>query len=135
MIVGIGADIVKVSRIAASLERKGDALARRVLTPAELARFHASRVPAAFLAKRFAAKEAASKAFGTGIGRISWQDLEVVNNEDGAPRLLCHGNAATRMRELGATQVHISLADEEDAALAFVILSADLAAGDVGGAG
>jgi len=124
MILGIGTDIVKVSRIAASLERKGDTFARRILTPSEFERFRRSRVPAAFLAKRFAAKEAASKAFGTGIGRISWQDLEVINNEDGAPKLRCHGNAMARMRELGATHVHISLADEEDAALAFVIISA-----------
>ena len=123
MIIGIGTDIVRIARIEASLNKNGDALARRVLTGAELARFRAAPRPAAFLAKRFAAKEAASKAFGTGIGRISWQDLEVVNNEDGAPSLLCHGNAASLLAELGEAQVHLSLADEVDTALAFVIIS------------
>jgi len=122
MILGIGTDIVRIARIEASLS-KSDALARRVLTPNELARFRIARFPAAFLAKRFAAKEAASKAFGTGIGKISWQDLEIVNNQEGAPQLLCHGRAASLLKELGANCTHVSLADEHDAAVAFVILS------------
>lgn len=123
MILGIGTDIVKISRIESALAKTGEALPRRILTPGELETFRASAKPAAYLAKRFAAKEAASKAFGTGIGKISWQDLEVVNNKDGAPELICQGNAQVRLADMGADQVHVSLSDEEDAALAFVIIS------------
>lgn len=122
MILGIGTDIVKISRIEASLAKTGEALPRRILTPLELEKFSKSVMPAAYLAKRFAAKEAASKAFGTGIGKISWQDMEVINNEDGAPELICRGNAATRLAAMGGGQVHVSLSDEEDMALAFVII-------------
>ncbi len=123
MIVGIGTDLVNISRIEASMARNPQALARRVLTPVELDHFLAAAKPAAYLAKRFAAKEAASKALGTGIGRISWQDLEVSNDHQGAPQLSCTGNAALRLAELGVSRVHLSLADEQDAALAFVVIS------------
>ena len=124
MIIGIGTDIVNINRIAESLERTGERLARRILTDAEFTIFQEKHNSAAFLAKRFAAKEAAVKALGTGIGRVSWQDLHVSNNDQGAPLLTASGNAAEIMLERGATHLHLSLSDEEDVALAFVILEA-----------
>lgn len=101
------------------------ALPRRVLRDRELERFSCAAKPEAFLAKRFAAKEAASKAFGTGIGKISWHDLEVINDEFGAPSILCFGNASALLESMAANRIHLSLADERDAALAFVVISKD----------
>lgn len=123
MILGIGVDIVHVSRIQKSMDRKTEALARRILTATELEKFRSTPHPAAYLAKRFAAKEAASKAMGTGIGKISWQDLEIDNNSQGRPALICRGYARTRLDEIGVENVDISLADESDLAIAFVVLS------------
>ncbi len=122
MICGIGTDLVATGRIEKVLERRGDAFARRILRPAELALFRDSPLPAAYLAKRFAAKEAASKALGTGVGRVSWQDMEVVNNDLGAPLLNLYGNAARRLTELGAEQTWLSLSDEGDMVIAFVVI-------------
>lgn len=122
MICGIGTDLVATGRIEKVLERRGDAFARRVLRPTELALFRGAPVPAAYLAKRFAAKEAASKALGTGIGQVSWQDIEVLNNDLGKPLLNLYGNAARRMAELGAERAWLSLSDEGDMVIAFVVI-------------
>lgn len=122
MICGIGTDLVATGRIEKVLERRGDAFARRILRPAELALFREAPVPAAYLAKRFAAKEAASKALGTGVGQISWQDMEVVNNPLGAPSLNLYGNAARRLAALGAERAWLSLSDEADMVVAFVVI-------------
>ncbi|MCK9503056.1 MAG: holo-ACP synthase [Porticoccaceae bacterium] len=123
MILGIGTDMVRISRIESSIAKNADALAKRVLTPAEFEIFTSSAAPAAYLAKRFAVKEAASKAFGTGIGKISWQELEVVNNEAGAPVLHCFGQAKIMLAAMGAGRIDVSIADEADLALAFVVIS------------
>lgn len=124
MIVGIGTDIVQVSRIQQSLDRLGEAFARRILTDSELATFKASNQPAAFLAKRFAAKEAAAKALGTGIGRVSFQHLEVSNDPAGAPKLKFHGYAQELQMMKAINHLHLSLSDEKDNAVAFVVLEA-----------
>ena len=123
MIIGIGTDIVQITRIENALERQGDRFAERILCDAELDIFKEQNHSAHYLAKRFAAKEAASKALGTGIGAISWQDMSVSNDENGAPVLTFSGMAKKRMEELGATCVAISLSDEVDYAVAFVVLS------------
>lgn len=125
MIVGIGTDIVQIERISAALDRLGEGFARRVLTDAELQRFHGSKQPAAFLAKRFAAKEAAAKALGTGIGKVSFKHLEVSNNAQGAPELTFFGYAAELQKQKRITRLHLSLSDEKDAAIAFVVLEAE----------
>ncbi len=124
MILGVGTDMVQISRIERSLSQRPRALPERVLTPEECQRMRVSARPAAYLAKRFAAKEAAVKALGTGIGEISWQDLEVDNDERGAPSLICRGAALARLRALGGDTAHLSLSDEGDLALAFVVISA-----------
>lgn len=123
MIVAIGTDIVEIARIRGVLERHGRSFAQRILCPRELLRFDQHSNPAAYLAKRFAAKEALVKALGTGIGKVSWQDMEVANNEAGAPYFILGGAVQTLMEELCADEVLLSLSDEQEYALAFVVLS------------
>ena len=125
MIAGIGTDIVRIERIRKILgKRQGETFARRVLMDSELEIFSSHCNPAAYLAKRFAAKEAASKALGTGIGKVSFQHLQVSNDEQGAPRLQFHGYAKELQEQRGIRHIHLSLSDEEDAAVAFVVLEA-----------
>jgi len=122
VIVGIGTDIVRIERIASALERTGIAFARRVLTPDEMVQFQQRSLPAPWLAKRFAAKEAVAKAFGTGIGKLSFQHIEVLNDASGAPRLQLYDYGLKLQHEMGVRHLHISLSDEQDNALAFVVL-------------
>ncbi|MCE9784317.1 holo-ACP synthase [Shewanella algae] len=123
-VLGLGTDIVEIARIEAQLERGGDRLAKRVLTEAEYARFQTLSEPARFLAKRFAAKEAAAKALGTGIGRgVSFQHIHISNNADGAPQLEFNDGARQRLETLGAKRALLSIADERHYAVATVILS------------
>ena len=124
MVKAIGTDIVSTARIEAALKRSGRKFAERILAPLEMIQFDAAHSPAAFLAKRFAAKEAAAKALGTGIGRgISWHHMHIEHDEMGAPLLILSGAAAQRQATLGSQKAHISIADELDQALAFVVLS------------
>ena len=124
MVKAIGTDIVKIERIAAAVERGGERFVQRILTPFEQQQYAAKGSSVSYLAKRFAAKEAAAKALGTGIGRgISWQHMQIENDENGAPMLVLSGPAAERQKQLDARAVHVSIADEQDQALAFVVLS------------
>ena len=123
MVVGIGTDIVQIARIKSALDRRGRFFAERILCPAELAIFDGKKQPETYLAKRYAAKEAASKALGTGIGIISWHDIEIANDSAGAPLLKLSGAALIRMAELGASKALVSLSDEQDFVVAFVTLS------------
>ncbi|MCF1427179.1 MAG: holo-ACP synthase [Shewanella sp.] len=121
-IIGLGTDIVAIARIEQQLQ-KSDRLARRVLTPDELTLFEVSSQPVRFLAKRFAAKEAAAKALGTGIGRgVSFQHIHISNNELGAPKLVFTDGAAERLELMGGYLGHISISDEQHYAMATVIL-------------
>jgi holo-[acyl-carrier protein] synthase len=120
---GIGTDIVAIARIERALARHGARFAARILRPEELAAFASAARPAAWLAKRFAAKEALAKALGTGIGAVSWQDFSVLSGESGAPVARCHGRAQDVLAELGVRDIWISLSDERDYALAFAVLS------------
>ncbi len=122
MIRGMGADLVSIARVAAVVERHGDRFARRILGATEYRIYRERGGSVAWLAKRFAAKEAASKALGTGIGVVSWHDIEVANDERGAPRLALHGNGALRLAQIGASQAWLSLSDEAGMALAVVVL-------------
>ncbi|MDN2482045.1 holo-ACP synthase [Vibrio agarivorans] len=121
-VVGLGTDIVEIERIEAALERS-NALAKRVLSASELAVFEASKQPARFLAKRFAVKEAAAKALGTGIARgVSFQDFTVSNDELGKPELTLTGVAQQFADSLGAHAALVTIADEKRYAVATVIL-------------
>ncbi len=122
-IVGLGTDIVEIARITAHIERGGDKLAMRVLTPAEFDIYHQHTQSDRYLAKRFAAKEAAAKALGTGIGRgVSFQHIHISNNDDGAPQISLTDGALERLALLGGRCVSISIADEKNYAVSTVIL-------------
>ncbi|OGI47120.1 MAG: holo-ACP synthase [Candidatus Muproteobacteria bacterium RIFCSPHIGHO2_01_FULL_65_16] len=125
MIFGIGTDIVRVVRMQQDLDRFGDKFAARILTEGELKEFHASANRANFLARRFAAKEAAAKAMGTGFSQgVLLTNIEVTHDANGKPLLEFHGQALRYLRDHGVTKTHISLADEQDHAVAFVTLEA-----------
>src|SRR5512139_3860889 len=110
MILGLGIDLIEVERILASHEKFGERFVNRVLRPDEIAYCLSHRQPGPFLAVRFAAKEAISKAFGTGIGsRLAWQDMEVCRKESGEPYVVLHGAGLQLLNERGARTVMISL--------------------------
>jgi len=124
-VCGVGIDLVQVARIGRALERHGERFAQRVLCAAELEGLAASVRPAAYLAKRFAAKEAFFKAIGTGLGGgVGWQDLRIAHHPGGRPLLEIRGRSAERMSALGARRCHLSITDERDYAIAVVVLSA-----------
>jgi len=123
VIVGIGTDLVEIARVAAALARHGDRFAHRILVAREYERFAAHRKPAAYLAKRFAAKEAFSKAMGTGIrAPVNWHNIGVVNHASGRPYLELSAVLADLVRRRGISNVHVSITDERGIAAAFVVL-------------
>jgi len=124
-VIGIGTDIIDSNRIAEMTPAMRDKLAKRVLTPVELQTYASKKDSSEFLAKRWAAKEAAAKALGTGIAAgVSFQHFEITNLPSGAPQLSLTGEALDKAHSLGANTWHISLADDQHLATAFVILSA-----------
>ncbi len=123
MILGVGIDIVEVARIQASHERFGERFLTRILLPDEISYCLAHREPAPFLAARFAAKEAVSKAFGTGLGaQLGWHDVEVGKKESGEPFVILHGNGLQLLQERKARAVLISLTHTQTHAAAVAIL-------------
>lgn len=113
-VIGVGIDVVDISRFAESLQRT-PALRGRLFTDAEATR------PPASLAARFAAKEAMAKALGAPVG-MAWHDAEIVSEETGRPRLEIRGTVLTRAEELGVAHVHVSLSHDAGIASAVVIL-------------
>ncbi len=125
MILGIGVDIVEIARLGLALERQADRFIRRVFTPGEQEYCRAHRDPVPHYAARFAAKEALFKALGTGWARgVSWLDVDVRRDGQGAPSISLQGEADRISRSLGATRVHLSLSHSRDSAVAIVILEA-----------
>ena len=123
MIFGIGTDIVHVDRMRDSLEKYGDKFARRILTDLEFSEFIDKQDQAAFLAKRFAAKEATAKAMGTGFSQgLSLRHIGVKHDEIGKPILEFIDVAEQFLQDNNIKQMHLSLADERDYAVAFVTL-------------
>lgn len=125
MVVGMGTDIVEVDRVSVGLERFGWRYAARILSPAELELLapDGSLPPAARLAGRFAAKEAAVKALGTGFSAcIGLHDVEILHDVHGRPCLSFVGQARVRQQELGARRRHVSISHERHYAVAVVIL-------------
>ena len=124
-VLGIGVDIVETARIQSSIDRFGDRFLRRVFTQGERDYCSAMPVPARHYGARFAAKEAVSKAFGTGIGsRIGWRDIEVKRKETGEPCILLHGPAAELAASLQVHQALISLSHSDHYSVANAILVA-----------
>lgn len=123
MIVGIGTDIVRIARMAKNLLRYGERFAERILHPHEYAEFQTTARQAHFLAKRFAAKEAAAKAMGTGFrDGIHFKDIYVTHNSYGKPVLQFAGQSALLLAQTNVDAWHLSLSDEDDYAVAFVVL-------------
>jgi holo-[acyl-carrier protein] synthase len=117
-VLSTGIDIVEIDRIAAVLARHGERFLRRVFTEAEV-RYCRGRVPE--LAARFAAKEAASKALGTGMRGVLWREMEVLPDPRGKPLLYLHGAAQARANELGLREFAVSLTHSRDVAAAVVV--------------
>jgi holo-[acyl-carrier protein] synthase len=123
MILGTGIDIIEVARIASSYEKFGERFVNRILLPDEIAYCLSHRNPAPFLAARFAAKEAISKAFGTGIGaQLGWQDMEIRRKESGEPFVILHGKGKILLESRGAKQLHVSLSHTQNYAAATAVL-------------
>jgi holo-[acyl-carrier protein] synthase len=119
-VLGIGLDLVETARLASAVERHGDRFLRRIFTDGELESV-AGRM--ASLAARFAAKEAAAKAFGTGIGAaMGFRDIEIIRRPDGCPVLRFHAAAAETARRRGVQQTFVSLTHTDHYAAAQVVL-------------
>jgi holo-[acyl-carrier protein] synthase len=129
VIIGIGNDLVDIRRIEKSLARFGDRFVQRIFTETEQKRSEGRATRAASYAKRFAAKEACSKALGTGFRRgVFWRDMGVINLKSGKPTIVLTGGALTRLEEITpagmSPQIDLTLTDEFPLAQAFVIISA-----------
>ena len=127
MIYGIGTDVCDIRRIEATLGRRGERFAERVLGPTELQVFHARRAKVEgrglrYLATRFSAKEAFSKAIGLGLhAPMTWRDCEILNRPSGQPYVYLHGALAQWCSER-SLQAHVTVSDETDYATSFVVV-------------
>ena len=123
MIYGVGTDLIEVKRIESALRRFGDRFARRILCEPELKRFRAHKQPVHYLAKRFAAKEAFTKALGTGIhAPANWHGVWVENLRSGRPVLRFSSELNELLKQENVNAAHLSLTDEKEIASATVIL-------------
>jgi holo-[acyl-carrier protein] synthase len=116
--VAVGLDVIEIERIAEIVARHGERFLRRIYTDRERERY-ATRIPE--LAARFAAKEATSKALGTGIRGLTWRDMEILSNRRGKPILVLHAGAAARAAALGLVYFDVSLTHSRTTAMAFVV--------------
>src|SRR5205809_6465121 len=129
MIVGIGSDLIDIRRVEKVIERHGERFIERIFTPVEIRKSERRKLKAASYAKRFAAKEACSKALGTGIRRgVWWRDMGVVNLPGGRPTMHLSGGALARLQALTPQgyepRIDLSITDDWPMAQAFVIISA-----------
>jgi holo-[acyl-carrier protein] synthase len=129
MILGIGSDLANIERIQGTLDRFGDRFRNRVFTDTEQAKAERRRDVAGTYAKRWAAKEACSKALGTGLRMgIAWRDMAVSNLETGQPVMAVTGWAAERLKEMTPSGheavIHVTLTDDHPWAQAFVVIEA-----------
>lgn len=123
LIYGIGTDIVEVARIEAAIAQFGDDMAKRILANSEWESYQSSNIKARFLAKRFAAKEAFSKALGTGLrAPATFQNIAVSHDELGKPILVLAPDLTAWMQQKNIQHTHISISDEKNLAAAFVVL-------------
>ncbi|KZY62837.1 hypothetical protein A3742_28480 [Oleiphilus sp. HI0071] len=122
--LGIGVDLVDVARIEKAFAKNTEKFPRRILSPEELEQFLVSADEVAFLAKRFAAKEAVAKALGTGFsGGVSWTDISLDHDELGKPYVNLFGAAEEQFQRMGATRVLVSLSDEAGLVIAYANVS------------
>ncbi len=133
MIIGMGSDLIDIRRVEKSIERFGERFTQRVFTPVEQAKSDGRKNRAASYAKRFAAKEACSKALGTGIAQgVFWRDMGVVNLPGGKPTMRLTNGAGERLAAMMPAGhepvIHLTITDEYPYAQAFVVIEARLAA-------
>lgn len=122
-IVGLGTDIAEIERLEKALSRNGNAFAQRILAESEYQIYLTLKQQGRFLAKRFAAKEAASKALGTGIAHgVTFHDFVISNDENGKPILMLENRAKNIADKRGVTHVHLSISDERHYAVATVVM-------------
>ena len=120
-LISLGIDLVEVPRILAMLEKSGDRFKERVFTPGEILYCDSCAMPAMHYAARFAAKEAVTKAFGTGLADgVIWRDIEVRRDEKGLPSIVLHGGAFKKAAELGIREMRVSLSHTAQMAIASV---------------
>lgn len=124
MIIGIGVDIIEISRLERALAAHGERFRDRVFTRGEIEYCERLVRKGERYATRFAAKEAARKAIGaaTPVIALSWHDVEIISSPEGAPQLEFHGRAAELVKELGVARAHVSLSHATDMAIAYVVL-------------
>ena len=123
MILGVGVDIVEIQRIKKLYDKNPRRVLDRIYGDREREYIEAKKNPYPHLAARFCAKEAFSKAIGTGIGRIYMKDFQVVNDEFGSPRALVGGKAKAILENMGGRNVHISLSHTREMAIAYVLVT------------
>ena len=122
-ILGIGVDLVECARIQHSLDRFGERFLQRIFTAGEIEYSQSMKYPARHLAARFAAKEALSKAFGTGIGKsMGWKDIDIHRKPSGEPFVVLEGSAKQLATDRGVGKVWISLSHTEGHAMAVIVL-------------
>ncbi len=122
-VIGIGVDVIECARIQRSMERFGDRFLHRVFTDGEIEYSMSMKFPERHLAARFAAKEAVSKAFGTGIGKaMGWRDIDIQKKSSGEPFLVFSGSAKELAAKRGVTSALITLSHTEHQAMASVVL-------------
>ena len=122
-IVGVGTDLVKISRIKRIFKKYPKGFAERILHKNELKIMKELKNPKTYIAKRFSAKEAVAKALGTGIAHgVAFQEIEIGNDENGQPFLTLHGKTLEVATDLGVKNTFISLSDEREYAIAYVVL-------------
>jgi len=125
-VLGIGVDLVENARIQHSLDRFGERFLHRVFTAGEIEYSQSMKFPARHLAARFAAKEAVSKAFGTGIGKaMGWKDIDVRRKESGEPYVVLDGGAKKLAEERKVTKVSITLSHTENHAMAMIVMEGE----------
>lgn len=123
MILGTGIDIVEVPRVAQSIERFQERFLKRIFTEGEIRYCQSKANQVERFAARFAAKEAAMKAIGTGMrGGVRWQDFEVGREPGGRPTMVLHGKAAAVAQAMGMRRAHLSVSHTAEHAVAYVIL-------------
>lgn len=119
MKIATGVDLIEISRITEVIARHGNHYLERIYTPAELEQ---SGKRAESLAGRFAAKEAVAKALGSGIGDVTWKEIEILGDENHAPMLSLHGAAKKKADELGLNQWSVSISHSQSHSVAFVVM-------------
>jgi len=125
-IFGIGIDVVETERIRQAIDRQGESFIQRIFTDQEVLYCRSSKFPEQQFGARFAAKEAVSKAFGTGIGNVvGWKDIEVCRRESGEPHIVLCGAAEAYAKEKGVCQVMISLTHTKHYAAANAVVMCD----------